>query len=181
MKTTHFIYPGRFQPFHNDHLNIVNNFFHQFSKNMLILGIVTQVNYILDKKSDFYKKSLENFELDRNPFSPMQVLAMVNALASKRFPGKALPTFLPQPGEGLSWEIVKCFFPGRRVWLIPRRNESWDEIKSSFFNKMGDEVLRIDSPRTVSGQSIRKLMLEDRASIREIVPPEISSIIESLS
>jgi len=174
----HYIFPGRFQPFHNDHLRVIDTFMNLNPNAILILAVVQ--NFIDEKiEDDFDKISEEHFLPERNPFDSIQVLSMVGALARHSFPGRIVTTLIPRPSSGTAWKLIQAMFPGKRIWLIQKREEEWDENKANFFSKMGDEVLKIPCPRSTNGRIIREYLATDNMSaVKALVPPEVLSVIE---
>ena len=174
----HYIFPGRFQPFHNDHLRVVDTFMNLNPDAILILAVVR--NFIDEKiRDDFDKISEEHFLPERNPFDSIQVLSMISALARHRFPKRIVTTLIPQPSSGTAWKLIRAMFPGKRIWLIQKREEKWDENKANFFSRMGDEVLKIPCPRSTNGKTIREYLAAGNISaVKALVPPEVLNVIE---
>ena len=122
--------------------------------------------------------SEDNFLPDRNPFSVTNVLSMISAIAQKHYPNRILTTLLPRPSI-YTWDIIKALLPEKRIWIIHKRGEKWDEDKAKFFIQMGDDVLRIPCQRYSNGKIIRELLSKNEiSSIREFVPVEIFYILE---
>lgn len=174
----HYIYPGRFQPFHNDHLKVIDTFMNENPDTLLILAVVRNFDK-KEKKDAFDILSEDNFLPERNPFSTNDVLRMVSAVARRRYPGRLVTTLLPRPSCGIAWEVIKSMFSEERIWIVPKREEDWDESKSNFFSTVGDKVLRIPSQRKINGKIIREyLSTNNTVAIKEAVPIEVWSIIE---
>lgn len=165
-----YIYPGRFQPFHNDHLRILEKFFKHDFGDRIILAIVR--NYVdLESTNHTDKITNENFNPDRNPFSVEKTLSMVSLVANKLYSDNVLVTLIPRPSSETAWGIIENFFPEPRTWIIPKRGEEWDEMKANYFKNRGDNVLRIQCDRRTNGKYIRELLKRsDYEEIEKQVP-----------
>ena len=151
-----YIFSGRFQPFHNGHMQVFNQLCDQLSPtDTIVLGVVSpyKSSDIIDK--DFLKASEEHHLPDRNPWDVLVPLAAITKVArSSAYSAQIITTLLPRPEYG--WNIIKEWFPQKRIWVIPQANEDFDEKKKDFFESLGDKVLRIKDSTNVSGRELRE-------------------------
>lgn len=170
-----FIYAGRFQPFHNDHLQIVEWFIKNNPNERLVLAAVRKAKLL---GASVIAGSAENFLPDRNPFGPQDVLAMTGAIARRYQNHCVVSTLIPQPSSPGGWDLVSELFPGSRVWLIPQRNEEWDEMKINYLIEKGDSVIRVNCLRGTSGMVLRDIYQSGALHrLAEAVPPEIFDVL----
>ena len=167
------VFPGRFQPFHNGHDEVVKRVM-EVSERQLVLAVVCAIK--LDSGSDrFDIESAEHFESSRNPFPPLAVHRMLQELARVRYPERPPQVLLiPRPSRGGNWTAIDQFFPGSRTWVVPDAGENWDERKAEFFAAMGDDVIRVPHDPAVSGRDLRSAMnAGDWEAVARGVPVEI--------
>jgi|GEM_PF-6640376 len=180
MQSNSYIYPGRFQPFHNDHLAVVNHFFEIFPSEILTIGVVKNTG-IYKSKSKLLKLSNENFESDRNLFSSEITLKYVSSI-SRLFPNnKLLFTLLPRPDIESNWSIIKSYFPNSITWVVHNRSEDWDLEKINYFRNKGENVFEFKSKRNHSGKDLRdKLRQKDSKELLKAMPkPVYNHIIQT--
>lgn len=151
-----YIFAGRFQPFHNGHMQVFEKLCDQLSPtDTLVLGVISPYNSsdIIDK--EFLKASEEHHLPDRNPWDVLVPLAAVSLIArSSVYSSQIITTLLPRPEYG--WRIITEWFPQKRIWVIPMANEDFDEKKKDYFENLGDRVLRIKDDTNISGRELRE-------------------------
>jgi len=175
-----FIFPGRFQPFHNGHDAVVRRFLTCYSDSNLCLGIIFDYTRN-DIHGDAYdEESAEHFVPERNPWTTYQRLSAIETYIRSQHSARLLTTLLPRPSRLHSWQIIRSMFPGKRMWVIPACGESWDDRKATFFEDMGDEVLRITAPSEPNGYNIRRAFAEKQYEIvKNLVPLPIWKSLEA--
>lgn len=167
------VFPGRFQPFHNGHDEVVRSTL-ELSEQRLVLAVVCAIK--LDSGGDrFDAESAEHFERERNPFRPLTVHRMLQEVARMRYPARPPQVLLiPRPSRGSNWSAIDQLFPRGRAWVVPAAGEDWDERKAEFFASMGDEVVRVPHSPGVSGRELRSSMSAgDWSAVSEGVPAEV--------
>lgn len=176
-----YIYLGRFQPFHADHLNIVQQFIIKHPTSHLVLAAVRGVPESELIADEYQALSSEHFRPERNPFGAVTTLRMLDAVARARLDGHAVVTLIPRPSRGRTWQVICSLLPGPRTWIVPDRGEPWDNTKAQFFAGMGDAVLRMTLRRSISGRTIRDLLSRDEYDkALATVPAEVATILESV-
>lgn len=151
-----YIFAGRFQPFHNGHLEVLRQLCEIVGpEDTLILAVVAPFHSQDIKDKAFLDASKEHHKPERNPWDVSVVLEAVSHVALDEGNGKRiLTTLLPRPEYG--WETIVKWFPSERIWVIPLAHEDFDEKKVAFFIKMGDKVIRFSDETKISGQELRK-------------------------
>lgn len=152
----YYIFKGRFQPFHNGHLQVVNKVLDMLKQgDMLVIAAMCRFDYpidIIDK--DFSEEAFEHTLPERNPWGSVVALEAISEV-SKVLSGKhkIITTLMPYPN--LAWNIIKMWFPANRVWVIPDAGESFDDAKEKFYESQGEKVIRIVDDSNISGRELR--------------------------
>lgn len=151
-----YIFSGRFQPFHNGHMHVFNELCKELAPtDTLVLGVVAPFQSDDIKDRAFSEASEEHHLPDRNPWNLSVPLSAVSEIAhSSHYRKQIITTLLPRPDYG--WDTITSWFPGKRVWVIPLAGEEFDDKKSEFFKKMGDQVKRVTDTTGVSGRKLRE-------------------------
>lgn len=155
-----YIFAGRFQPFHNGHMQVFQQLCEKITPtDTLVLGVIAPFKSDDIKDLDFLELSEEHHLPDRNPWKVSIPLSAISQIArSSHYGGQIITTLLPRPEYG--WETIISWFPGKRIWVIPSAGEDFDNSKSVFFAKMGDQVIRFPDTTGISGRDLRRLYKE---------------------
>jgi len=127
-----YIFAGRFQPFHNGHLEVLRQLCQKVGpEDTIVLAVVAPFQSQDIKDKAFLEASEEHHKPERNPWDVSVVLSAVSHVALTEGYGKRiLTTLLPRPEYG--WETIVKWFPGERIWVIPLAQEDFDEKKVIF-------------------------------------------------
>lgn len=153
-----YIFAGRFQPFHNGHLEVVKSVLSKLTEeDNFVIAIVSpfDASHVVD--DNFHHTAIEHHLPERNPWSVSErTRALANLVVDLSNEFSIIPsvTAIPRPDYG--WQIIEKWFPETRVWVIPNAGEEFDESKAIFFHERGDEVWRVDDHSQVSGYELRK-------------------------
>lgn len=156
MRPPALIFPGRFQPFHDGHDEVVQSVLDAHRPPHLVLAVVFDVS--LSKSDEFDAASAEHFRPERNPFDPLTVHDMLQRFMTARHPGRVQVVMIPRPARGRTWQLLERMLPAQRSWVVPDAGEAWDERKAAFFAEMGEAVLRVPHRPDVSGRELRAAM-----------------------
>ena len=173
----YYIFSGRFQPFHNGHMQILKNLLRIVKKDdVIVLAISTQAFSVTKKSSEFTNITNEHYQEERNPWNYLVVLEAVNTIIQHlNLNNRILSTLIPRPDLGL--EQIKFWFPSNRVWIIPKGDENFDDLKEKFFLSQGEEVLRINDISKISGWELRKFYyVNDVYSFNKFIPECLKNI-----
>jgi hypothetical protein len=154
------IFAGRFQPLHLGHMHTMNSFASRMvARDVLVLAAVVSDGLMSGAVVDdeFRQTSEEHHVPERNPWplpTRLRALGLAAQDLRSRYVIKACVTALPRPD--LAWEVIRAWFPGERMWLIPSAGERFDDAKAEFFAKRGDAVVRVRDETGVSGRELRE-------------------------
>lgn len=171
------IFPARFQPFHNDHLYVIERSL-QMIDPPLILGVVVAAPSTHDSVTEFQAQAKEHHDPIRNPFTLTERLTMLQTLLDQELSAirdNIIVVSLPQPE--VYWELVTSMFPSPRCWIVPKCGEVFDDLKAQFFEEMGDEVMRVHFEARVTGYEIRKRLHMAEVNLANWVPESIAGYI----
>ena len=152
-----YIFPGRFQPFHQGHMQVFEKACNLLKNDdILVLAVVSpfMADYVADE--GFAQLASEHHLSERNPWNvcvPMMAISQV--AKSSSYYNQIITTLIPRPELG--WRVIEKWFPGERTWIVPLANESFDEHKTVFFGKLNDAVIRLEDNSGVSGRELREL------------------------
>jgi len=175
----YYIFPGRFQPFHNDHLVVVRSTVAQ-TDGILLIGIVIHTLDLEDCSTFETEARLQNSP-DRNPFSPLERLSMVKGCIEEELSeisNRILTILLPRPEA--NWRLIEAMFPSRRTWVVPDAGEEFDDMKAQFFASKGDVVMRIPITPSTNGYLVRNAILNGSTEWQRSVPVTIARQIENI-
>ena len=161
-------FTGRFQPFHNQHLEVLSALSHEFDR--IIIGVT---NPDIENLSD-HVASLHRHTDAANPFpyeSRVQIIKdSISELTDlKNVEIEIIPFDLTQPD---SWTV-----PAETVFAL-RIFSVWEASKLDLFTGQGFEVLELPAPATkISASDIReKLKTNDSTWHSHVAPGAIITI-----
>jgi nicotinamide-nucleotide adenylyltransferase len=161
-------FTGRFQPFHNQHLEVLSALSHEFDR--IIIGVT---NPDIENLSE-HVASLHRHTDAANPFpyeSRVQIIKdSISELTDlKNVEIEIIPFDLTQPD---SWTV-----PAETVFAL-RIFSVWEASKLDLFTGQGFEVLELPVPATkISASDIReKLTTNDSTWHSHVAPGAISTI-----
>lgn len=151
-----YIFAGRFQPFHNGHMQVFQQLCEKLTPtDTLVLGVVAPFESDDVKDESFLEASKEHHLPDRNPWDVSVPLSAISkVVSSSHYREQIITTLLPRPEYG--WETIISWFPRKRVWVIPCAGEEFDDKKSDYFKNMGDKVIRIPDTTSIFGYELRE-------------------------
>lgn len=171
-----YIFAGRFQPFHNGHMQVLQELCEKSTqRDKIVLAVVAPFVSKDIQDNEFLAASQEHHLPERNPWNVSVCLSAVTRVAKLFHRENILTTLLPRPEYG--WDTICMWFPEKRIWVIPEAGETFDEKKADFFTKMGDTVLRLPDSTNVSGRILREYYRTDQYErFSEGVPSCVSEI-----
>jgi nicotinamide-nucleotide adenylyltransferase len=160
---------GRFQPFHNGHLEYLRGAAERSDE--IFVGITNpDPTRIKEEPSDPLRHLPES-----NPFSYVERLLMVTAVAEdERIRAHVIPFPVNEP------ELWAAYVP-QGVTQYLRLFSDWGGTKLERMRDAGYEVVILDegASKEISGAEVRTAMREGRAW-QELVPPGVARVISSL-
>lgn len=156
------IFPGRFQPYHNGHLWVINHFFDVEKKSKLVIGIVNP-----DPVKPFEgENNIYRLEKWNNPFNYWQRYKMIKDSLKPDYCSKV--SIVPMPRPEVDYEKVSRYLPldEESFFFIPTLEE-FDMWKIEQYQrkklKRGLKIIRQneipEELRMIRGRYIRALYL----------------------
>jgi len=162
-------FTGRFQPFHNQHLEVLSALSHEFDR--IIVAITNP-----DLENLFEHAASQHRHTDvANPFSYESRVQIIKASISElsELNGveiEIIPFDLTQPD---SWAV-----PAETVFAL-RIFSTWEASKLDLFTGQGFEVLELPAPATkLSASDIREALTANDSTWHSHVIPEAVSTIQ---
>jgi nicotinamide mononucleotide adenylyltransferase len=178
-----YIFPGRFQPPHNDHVALVDGALDALNAPgtigcPLYLGLIVHAPDVpaIPGATAIDRQARPHHEPARNPFSFAERRAMWRAVYANR---TRAPIVIPLPRPEAGWPWIVAAFPGPRCWIVPDQGEALDDAKAAFFVARGDRVVRPALVPSTDGRRVRAL-LGDPARLRQHVPQPVADVIATL-
>lgn len=161
---------GRFQPFHNGHLEYVAAAKQRCA--FLWIGL-TQFNirHLAPSQEAAHRQALSS-----NPFTYWQRVGMIEAALLELSVPRSEFGFSPFPIENPS---LLPDFIGLEVFQFTTIVEEWNREKVNRLKRQGYavEVLWERTEKTPTGQQVRKLISDGDDSWRKLVPPAVAGFI----
>lgn len=162
-------FTGRFQPFHNQHLEVLSALSHEFDR--IIIGVT---NPDIENLSE-HAASLHRHTDTANPFSYESRVQIIKASISElsELNGvtiEIIPFDLTQPD---SWAVSAETVFALRIF------STWEASKLHLFTDQGFEVLELPAPATkLSASYIREALTTNDSTWHSHVIPEAVSTIQ---
>jgi len=168
---------GRFQPFHNGHLDYLKNAI--FFVKHLIVGI-TNPDPTLTQESD---SDSHRHLKSSNPFSYYLRMLMIkhSIQLDKDLKDRFLDiTITPMPIN--KPELFEYYFPSKNnVVQLIRLLDPWDHEKKLLFEKYNFNVVVLEGKRITSGTEIRDSIINDDDTWKAKVPIGTLKVIEKFN
>lgn len=179
-KPDYVIYCGRYQPFHNGHLQMLRAAL-RLSARQHVLGVI--INSVSSASGKRATKHLKRGDLaqrpERNPLTIAERLLLIREVMHlEGLDAQVVLTAIPRPE--LYWEIVRAMMPGTRTWVLPQQLDEFDRGKKKFFESRGDRVALVHSSRLLSGTSIREALVSGDARVAKAVPKSVFTFLRKL-
>jgi nicotinamide mononucleotide adenylyltransferase len=159
-----FILPGRHQPPHNDHVEIIRRALARIDGTLHLALIVSPPARGVPQ-DELEREARRQNDPERTPFSFADRAEMLEASLDRESLARVRIMALPRPET--AFELVAAIFPERRTWIVPETEEAFDEMKARFFRERGDQVLRIELAPTTSGRVVRALIRRGELTLLE--------------
>lgn len=176
MTTPHYVWSGRFQPFHNGHLHALLKLAHLPERRPITLGVLVfkEIHGEPSGPGDV-REGGEN-----NPYSGFDRRAMIEwLLASLALPEPVSVTCLPR--TDIYWPIARDMLPPRRTICLIRRDryDAFEDAKAKRYRSLGEDVLVLDvqDGPSVSGTAVRA-RLSNGGDISSLVPAPVMAYLQ---
>ena len=150
------IYTGRFQPFHNGHLDLIKRLKCEYRNEHICLAIIKDVP--INNKTMFDEVVDSMLEKARNPFNSEVTLALIRESLHDEGLEDVLVTLMPRASFE-TWSLITALFDCERTWVFTENQlgkDEWDDKKYEFYKSRGDKVVRVPIKKDFSGSLIRK-------------------------
>lgn len=174
----HLVLPGRLQPPHNDHLELICRAIELATRTQPVaVALLVAAPEHGPPRDAFDEEARRHHEPARCPFSFWERKRMLEAALDPAHLARVDIVPLPRPEQ--AWEWVSAVFPGRRTWIVPDSGEAFDDEKARFFRSRGDAVHRVALPPTTDGRLVRALISARDPRLAQHVPPAVRDLIET--
>lgn len=175
------IFPGRFQPFHNGHLWVIEHFFEIEKNSELVIGVVNP-----DPFDPFVgEKNLYKLEVWNNPFTYWQRYKMIKNALKPEYHSKV--SIVPMPRPEIDYERTNRYLPPEEdsFFFIPILGE-FDHWKMEQYQRMKPrrqiKTIRLNEIpkelRIIGGKYIRALYV-CRGNWKDFVPKSTVQVLEN--
>lgn len=170
-----FIFTGRFQPFHNGHLHIVEYLSKKYPNEIVCVAIIKDYPF-LGEKSDFDKRVDIEIAKKADALDAEKTLHIITKILQNRGYENTVVTLMPRASVE-SWKVIESLFDCNRIWVFTdnqQRPDPWEELKRNFYVSMNEDILLVPIEKTINGTDIRiKLQNKDYETLREYLPEEV--------
>lgn len=150
------IYTGRFQPFHNGHLDLIKSLKLEYPNERICLAIIKDVP--INKKTMFDEAVDSMLVKTRNPFNSEVTLALIREALHDEGLEDVLVTLMPR-ASCETWSLITALFDCERTWVFTENQlgkDEWEDKKYEFYKSRGDKVVRVPIKKNFSGSLIRE-------------------------
>lgn len=165
------IYTGRFQPFHNGHMNLIKRLKREYPNEHICLAIIKDVP--INIKTIFDEVVDNMLEKARNPFNSEVTLALVCEALRDDGLEEVLVTLMPRASDE-TWLLITALFDCERIWVFTENQlgkDEWEDKKYEFYKSRGDKVVRVPIKKDFSGSLIREyLEAKNFGALKTLLP-----------
>ncbi len=169
------IYTGRFQPFHNGHLYIINELQRTYVDDTICIAIIRDVP-INDRKSDFDRQVDMMLRKERNPYDADTTLKLITEIIHDNNLNNVVTTLMPRASDE-TWDLIESLFGENRVWVFTENQvteDLWEKEKSGFYASKGEKLVKIPINKTINGSDIRcSVYNNDFIGLKEVLPDNV--------
>lgn len=167
----HYVWSGRFQPFHNGHLFALERILTLPDRRALVIGVLvfTPVDGEPRGPGDIRQGSANN------PISGFHRRRMIEeVVTSLHAQARVVVTCLPR--TDIYWDIARDMIPPNRTLCFTRRGHSddFESAKVDRYRALGEDTIMVDvsdGPH-ISGSLVRAAA-SSRKDTRSLVPPPV--------
>jgi cytidyltransferase-like protein len=174
-QSDHMLYCGRFQPFHNGHLAVIQQILDN-SEGPLIIGVI--INAIRSRSSipedtwELAQMGDERQAEDLNPVPLLDRLEMIGKALNEANLSSRIRV-LPMPRPESYWELVIAMVPGTRTWVLTDSSDPFELGKQRFFISRGDRISVVKSRIAIRGTDVRASLARGDSEVRSLVPKAV--------
>lgn len=178
-----FIFTGRFQPFHNGHLSIIEYLSKRFPNEIICVAIIKDYPFS-GGKSNFDKRVDIELSKKSNSLDAEKTLHIITNILQNRGYKNTVVTLMPRASSE-SWKVIEFLFDCNRIWVFTDNQEqpdSWEELKRNFYVSMNENIILVPIKKDINGTDIRiRLQNKEYEILREFLPKEVIDFYERQS
>jgi nicotinamide mononucleotide adenylyltransferase len=181
MAEGYFIYPGRFQPPHNDHVVAIRRAL-DICGDPFFLGLIVHAPASDSAPSQFEREARLQNSRERNPFPFYRRLRLLEAVLGEELPPeeRLRVRIIALPRPEAFWDWICALFPdARRHWVVPQCGEAFDDMKAEFFAGKGDTVVRVAYNSSTDGRLVRDLIAQGSPELQRHVPAAVTRSLQA--
>ncbi len=169
------IFTGRFQPFHNGHLSIVENLTKKYPDEVICIAIIKDFPFL--KKKDSFDKQVD-IELSKSDdkLDAENTLYIINSIIKNRNYQNVVTTLMPRASLE-SWKTIESMFDCERVWVFTdnqQQTDLWEKTKIEFYKSRREKIILMPINKNINGTEIRKeIYNNDYNKLKNLVPHEV--------
>lgn len=168
------IFTGRFQPFHNGHLGLVDRLLESYPHETICLAIIKDFKVSTNTTFDLLANTALSKE--RSLFSAEASLKLIQKVIKTRNYENVITTLMPRASDE-SWHIIDSMFDSKRVWVFTKRIDgvdAWEEAKMKYYRSKGEKTIMIPVSKDLSGTDIRdSIKCNNMRHLKHTIPNEI--------
>lgn len=170
-----YIFTGRFQPFHNGHLSVVEYLCRNYPNDTICVAIIKDFPFI-GEKTEFDKQvDIEIAKKDPG-LNAETTLSLINQVLHNCGYDYVVTTLMPRASVQ-SWRVIEYLFDCDRTWVFTdnqQEDDYWEKAKISFYASQGEKTIFVPINKSISGTLLRKLIQHgDYAKLREYLPSDV--------
>lgn len=177
-----FIFTGRFQPFHNGHLGVVEYLSKQYPNEITCVAIIKDYPFG-GEKNDFDKRVDMELSKKVGSFTADKALHIITKILKNRAYENVVVTLMPRASVE-SWKVIELLFDCNRIWVFTDNQlqpDLWERLKSNFYAARGEKILLVPIEKTINGTDIRFLLQKkDYRLLRNFLPEEVIDFYKQL-
>lgn len=170
-----FIFTGRFQPFHNGHLSIIEYLQKNYPDEVICVAIIKDFPF-LGSKSDFDKRVDLELSKKEEMLNAEATLHIISKILCNRKYQNVVTTLMPRASVE-SWKVIKFLFDCKRVWIFTddcQQDDVWEKLKREFYSSQNEEILMIPIKKIINGTEIRELLKKrEFKELKSYLPEEV--------
>ena len=159
---------------HNGHLSLIKQLKKQYPNETVCIAVIKDTP--LGSKTDFDHVADGMLSSERNPFDTQVTLTLIDRVLKAEHLDNVLVTLMPRASLA-TWPVVTALFDCQRTWVFTQNQISpdvWEDQKATFYQSMGDKVIRVPIQKSISGTLIRQaIKLHDYDSLATMVPQQV--------
>ena len=172
----HYIFGGRFQPFHAGHLEIIRHVV-QYLGHPLVIGIINPSpgSVFPGEDEDFVR-----FSKPRNPFSYWERYQFIHRSVSAAGLSEGIAAIVPLPRPSINLAAAENYLPEKKTWILCERwHDELEPWKRDKYRSQGQavEMINIENidpiAQLITAELIRHLLRVESNIWEGLVPPPV--------